>query len=131
LVSSALQAIVAQRLVRKVCPDCKEMYYPPPAHIQEFGMDPEDFRGQPFFQGVGCHSCGFTGYRGRTAIHEIMVMTDDIRAMVLKSSASEKVRRKAREEGMRTLREDGWQKILRGDTTMEEIMRVTADEITM
>lgn len=131
LVSSALQAVVAQRLVRKICPDCKEMYYPPPAHIMEFGMEPEDFRGQPFFQGVGCHSCGFTGYRGRTAIHEIMVMTDDIRGMVLKSAASEKVRKKAREEGMRTLREDGWQKILRGDTTMEEIMRVTADEISM
>lgn len=131
LVSSALQAVVAQRLIRRICPDCKEMYYPPPAHIEEFGVDPEDFRGQPFYQGVGCHSCSFTGYRGRTAIHEIMVMTEDLRALVLKSSSSEKVRRKAREEGMRTLREDGWQKILKGDSTMEEVMRVTADELTM
>lgn len=129
LASSALQAVIAQRLVRRICPDCKEPYYPPAAHIEEFGLNPEDYRGQPFYQGVGCHSCNYSGYRGRTAIHEIMVLTDDLRAMVLKSSASDKIRRKAREEGMRTLREDGWQKILRGDTTMEEIMRVTADEL--
>jgi type II secretory ATPase GspE/PulE/Tfp pilus assembly ATPase PilB-like protein len=60
-----------------------------------------------------------------------MVMTEDLRALVLKSSSAEKVRRKAREEGMRTLREDGWQKILKGDSTLEEVMRVTADELTM
>ncbi|MCA9439491.1 MAG: type II/IV secretion system protein, partial [Candidatus Omnitrophica bacterium] len=131
LVSSALQAVIAQRLIRKICPDCKEMYYPPPAHIEEFGMDPEDFRGQPFYQGIGCHACNFTGYRGRTAIHEIMVMSEDLRALVLKSASAEKVRRKAREDGMRTLREDGWQKILKGDSTMEEVMRVTADELVM
>ena len=131
LVSSALQAIVAQRLVRRICQDCKEMYYPPPAHIREFGFDPDDFRGQPFYQGVGCHSCGFTGYKGRTAIHEIMVMSDDIRELVLSASSSEKIRNRAREEGMRLLREDGWQKILLGDTTLEEIMRVTADEAAL
>ncbi|MCA9435313.1 MAG: Flp pilus assembly complex ATPase component TadA, partial [Candidatus Omnitrophica bacterium] len=90
LVSSALQAVIAQRLIRKICPDCKEMYYPPPAHIEEFGMDPEDFRGQPFYQGIGCHACNFTGYRGRTAIHEIMVMSEDLRALVLKSASAEK-----------------------------------------
>jgi type II secretory ATPase GspE/PulE/Tfp pilus assembly ATPase PilB-like protein len=129
LVSSALQAVVAQRLIRKICADCKEPYYPPPAHIEEFGLNAEDFRGQPFYQGVGCHSCNYTGYRGRTAIHEIMVLTDDLRTLVLKSASSDKIRVKAREEGMRTLREDGWQKILRGETTMEEVMRVTADEL--
>ncbi|MCG3196077.1 MAG: type II/IV secretion system protein [Candidatus Omnitrophica bacterium] len=129
LVSSALQAIVAQRLVRRICPDCKEPYYPPPAHIEEFGLNANDYRGQPFYQGVGCHTCNYSGYRGRTAIHEIMVMSDDIRALVLKSTSSDKIRVRAREEGMRTLREDGWQKILRGETTMEEVMRVTADEL--
>lgn len=129
LVSSALQAIIAQRLVRRICPECKEPYYPPPAHIEEFGVNPDEFRGQPFYQGVGCHTCNYSGYRGRTAIHEIMVLSDDLRALILKTASAEKVRRKAREEGMRTLREDGWQKILRGDTTIEEVMRVTADEL--
>jgi type II secretory ATPase GspE/PulE/Tfp pilus assembly ATPase PilB-like protein len=129
LVSSALQAVVAQRLIRRICPDCKEPYYPPPAHIEEFGLNAEDYRGQPFYQGIGCHTCNFTGYRGRTAIHEIMVLSDELRGMVLKTASSDKVRRKAREEGMRTLREDGWLKILRGETTMEEVMRVTADEL--
>ena len=129
LVASALQAIIAQRLVRRICPECKEPYYPPPAHIEELGFNPDDYRGQPFYQGVGCHTCSYSGYRGRTAIHEIMVLSDDLRGMVLKTSSAEKVRRKAREEGMRTLREDGWQKVLRGDTTIEEVMRVTADEL--
>jgi len=127
LVSSSLQAIVAQRLVRLICRDCKEMYYPPPAHIREFGMDPDDFRGQPFYQGVGCHSCGFTGYKGRTAVHEIMVLSDDLRQMIITSTSSDRIRKKACEEGMRVLREDGWQKILQGDTTLEEVMRVTGD----
>ena len=94
-------------------------------------MEPDDFRGQPFYQGIGCHACNFTGYRGRTAIHEIMVMTEDLRSLVLKAASAEKVRRKAREDGMRTLREDGWQKILKGDSTMEEVMRVTADELVL
>jgi type II secretory ATPase GspE/PulE/Tfp pilus assembly ATPase PilB-like protein len=129
LVASALQAIIAQRLVRRICPECKEPYYPPAAHIEEFGLNPDEYRGQPFYQGVGCHTCNYSGYRGRTAIHEILVMSDDLKGMVLKTSSAEKVRRKGREEGMRTLREDGWQKILRGDTTIEEVMRVTADEL--
>ncbi len=129
LVSSALQAVIAQRLVRRICPECKEPYYPPPAHIEEFGVNPDEFRGQPFYQGVGCHTCNYSGYRGRTAIHEIMVLSDDLRGMILKTASAEKIRRKSREEGMRTLREDGWQKILRGETTIEEVMRVTADEL--
>lgn len=128
LVSSALQAVIAQRLVRRICSDCKEPYYPPPSHISEFGLDPEDYRGQPFYQGIGCHGCNYSGYRGRTAIHEVMVMSDDTRSMVLKSTSADKIRQKSREEGMRTLREDGWQKILHGHTTMEEVMRVTADD---
>jgi len=125
LVASAVQAVMAQRLIRLICPDCKEPYQPDPNVILEFGMNPDEYQGVTFHRGRGCDSCNYTGYRGRNAINEIMVMTENIKHLVLQKVPAEKLREQARLEGMRTLREDGWLKVLRGDTTIVEVARIT------
>ncbi len=129
LVASALQAIMAQRLVRVICKDCKEAYVPDPVVLEEFVPDPAEFAHARFYRGRGCDSCNYTGYRGRTAIHEIMVMTEEIRNMVLQKSSAERIRELAREQGMHTLREDGFLKAQRGDTTLLEVGRITAQDV--
>jgi type II secretory ATPase GspE/PulE/Tfp pilus assembly ATPase PilB-like protein len=125
LVASAVQAVMAQRLVRLICRDCKEPYQPDPNVIREFGLNPDEYAGVTFHRGRGCDACNYTGYRLRNAIHEIMVMSENIKRLVLQKAPSEKIREQARVEGMRTLREDGWQKVLRGDTTIVEVARIT------
>jgi len=125
LVASALQAVMAQRLVRLICKDCKEPYRPDPNVIQEFGNDPNEYVGVEFYRGRGCDACNYTGYRGRTAIHEVMLMSENVKHLVLQKAPSERIQDQARLEGMRTLREDGWQKVLRGDTTIVEVTRIT------
>lgn len=126
LVSSAIQAVIAQRLVRTICKECKEPYEPDTAVIEDLGFDPEEYKDNTFMRGKGCETCNYTGYKGRTAIHEIMENSDEIRDLVMNNASTDEIRRKAREQGMRTLREDGWQKVIRGDTTMVEVARITA-----
>ena len=130
LVASAIQAVIAQRLVRTICKECKETYEADPTVIRNLGFDPDEYKGVPFYRGRGCEICNYTGYKGRTAIHEVMENSDEIRKLVMENSGSDVIRKVARQQGMRTLREDGWKKVLRGDTTMVEVARITAgDEI--
>jgi type IV-A pilus assembly ATPase PilB len=128
LAASALQAVMAQRLVRLICPDCKEMYQPDANVIREFGYDAEEYSGVSFYRGRGCDACNYTGYRGRSAIHEVMLMSESIKHLVLQKAPSEKIQEQARLEGMKTLREDGWQKVLRGTTTIVEVARITMSD---
>ncbi len=130
LVSSAIQAVIAQRLVRTICKECKETYEVDPLMIKDIGFDPDEYKDQAFYRGKGCETCSYTGYKGRTAIHEVLENTDELRDLVLNSATTDEIRVLARKQGMRTLREDGWLKVLRGETTMVEVARITAgDEI--
>jgi type IV pilus assembly protein PilB len=129
LVASSMQAAIAQRLVRRVCSVCRTSYKPHPEEIREAGYDPEEYSGVEFFKGEGCERCGTTGYHGRTAIHEIMVMDSELRRRVIRSEAGTRLKRAAVKKGMRTLRMDGWEKAMMGATTLEEVLRVTQSDV--
>lgn len=127
LVASSVQAFIAQRLVRTICPDCKEKIKLENAavsgdakELKEYIKLPEDV-----FQGKGCESCKFTGYRGRIAIYEILVINEGIREMVLSKASASQIKQKAVSQGLKTLLQQGWEKIAEGLTTPEEVMRVT------
>ena len=126
LVSSSLIAVVAQRLVRTICPDCKEAYEPTAEEREEVDLSEQEV--PTFWRGKGCQQCQQTGYTGRIGIYELMLMQDDIRQLVLKRCDSSAIKQKARELGMKTLREDGAAKVKQGITTVEEITRVTREE---
>ena len=125
LISSAVVAVMAQRLIRVICLDCKEPYQPDPALLQEMGFTSEEVQNITFFHGKGCSSCNYTGYRGRLGIFELLIMSDTVKELVLERAASSVIFQEARKEGMRTLREDGWEKIVQGLTTIEEILAST------
>lgn len=129
LVSSSVLAIMAQRLVRRVCPLCREAYTPTEAELVELALDKEDLSEVIFYRAVGCGECAHTGYRGRTGIYEMMNLNEDIRAMILSSTDSNTIKKVAIEHGMHTLRYDGAQKILKGITTAEEVLRVTQEDV--
>jgi type IV pilus assembly protein PilB len=122
LVASSLIAIMAQRLVRVVCPKCKEPEDPPVSEIKAAGITPEQVKGATFMRGRGCNHCNHTGYRGRIGIFEMLRMTGAMREMTFKREPTQSIRRQARLMGMRTLLEDGIQKALRGQTTLEEVL---------
>jgi type IV pilus assembly protein PilB len=126
LLAATLETVVAQRLVRRVCPHCKSSYVPTEDLLMELGPDAKLLAGREVWFGKGCKECFHTGYLGRTAITEIMVMDDDLRGLVLENASTAKVRELARRRGMRTLRESGLSAVARGATTIEEIMRETA-----
>jgi len=126
LVASALNAAIGQRLIRRICSSCKTPYTYKPQEIAAVGVDPKEFLDHEFAIGRGCARCSNSGYRGRTAIHEIFVMDSELRQMVIRRESGNRIKAVAVRHGMRPLRMDGWQKCLRGDTTIEEIMRVTA-----
>lgn len=129
LVASSIQGVMAQRLVRKICSNCKEPYTPAPHELMEIGLPVDDTPKGYFFCGRGCYECNQSGYRGRTAIFEILPMTDEIRDLVIHNAPSTEIRQKARELGMKTLREDGWEKVFRGEITITEVARVTGSDI--
>ena len=122
LVASSVLCFIAQRLVRVVCPDCAETRPPEPGLLEEFGVTalPATLR-----YGRGCAACKDTGYKGRTAIYEFLTVTDAVQELILKRGSSHEIARAAQQAGMRSLRQDGWQKILRGETTPHEVLRVT------
>lgn len=125
LVASSVLAIMAQRLVRKVCPKCK-MRYEPPAHLlSSLGLRPEIAKKANFMKGKGCSHCNKKGYRGRQGIYELMTMTPQIREMAFKGESTQNIRKLARKQGMRTLFEDGIVKAIRGITTLDEVLRIT------
>ncbi|MFH0793008.1 MAG: ATPase, T2SS/T4P/T4SS family [bacterium] len=128
LISSTLEAIVGQRLVRTICPRCKTSYSPPPEEMEEFNLRPEDVEGVTFFRGEGCEECGHTGYKGRMGLFELIILDDDIRALILERPTTDEIHEMAVRKGMKTMRQDGWLKILLGLTTFEEVARQTPKE---
>ncbi|HLX74214.1 MAG TPA: GspE/PulE family protein [Terriglobales bacterium] len=127
---SALNCILAQRLVRIICPTCRKQVFYPPDVLEASGLDPQQWGSVPFYEGEGCIECAGTGFRGRTAIHELLDLTDRIREMILDKRPSSEIRRAAREEGMRFLRESALDKVRSGTTTLKEINKVTFIETT-
>ncbi len=122
---AALNCVLAQRLVRKLCPTCKRTYQPTNSDLAESGLRPQDVEGRTFFRNVGCDACNHTGYRGRTAIHELLDMSDTVREMIIARRPGSEIRRQAEKEGLSSLRESAVKKVFAGFTTLHEINRVT------
>ncbi len=129
LVSSSIIGVLAQRLVRRICPDCRKSYQPHPEQLRELGIKEISFRklDRRFFRGDGCDNCRQTGYRGRIGIHELLVMSEGVKNTILESSDSDTIKKQGLKEKMITLRRDGVNKILHGLTTAEEILSITSE----
>jgi type IV pilus assembly protein PilB len=125
LVASSVMAVMAQRLVRKVCPKCRVRVEPPAHLLAGIGLRPEIAKKANFMKGKGCAQCNKTGYKGRMGIYELMTMTSQVREMTFKGESTLAIRKMARKQGMRTLFEDGMIKALKGVTTLEEVLRIT------
>jgi general secretion pathway protein E len=129
LVSSSLLGVMAQRLVRRVCPQCRQAYTPDESKMGEIGLTPEYVSGRPFYRtGAGCDACQHKGYRGRVGIHELLVISDLLRPLVMERADAATIRHAATTHDMATLRDDGAEKVLAGLTTVEEVVRVTQEE---
>jgi len=128
LVASSVEAVMAQRLVRTICPHCKTEQRVEKDYLLKIGFPEEDIETTKFYKGVGCEECRQLGYQGRTGIYELLVVTDPIRSLVMNRAPSTEIAAKAIELGMRTLRQDGWKKVKDGITTIEEVLRVTQTE---
>ncbi|HYM91400.1 MAG TPA: GspE/PulE family protein, partial [bacterium] len=124
LITSSLIGVLAQRLVRVICPKCKEAYVPPPDALKRLGVDVEKRADIRLFRGAGCEACRKTGYKGRIGVFELMVMNERLCALAVTGAPTEQLRDAAIEEGMRTLKQDAIQKVLEGITTFEEMLRV-------
>ncbi len=122
---SSLNCVLAQRLVRLLCPTCKRAYTPTSEELAESGLHQKDIGDKVFFKSVGCDACNHTGYRGRTAIHELLDMSDTIREMIIERRPGSEIRRQAEKEGLSSLRESAVKKVFLGMTTLYEINRVT------
>jgi len=127
LVASSVECFIAQRLVRLICLNCKTAVKPNKEVLVEFGIK-EDVNNLTIYEGKGCESCKFTGYRGRTGIYEFLVMNEEIRDLIIHRSSSGQIKKKALELGMHTLRMDGWERVKKGITTLDEVIRVTKED---
>jgi type IV pilus assembly protein PilB len=125
LIASSLEAVLAQRLVRRVCKGCRTPYEPPAALLQQLNIDPVDIGNREFFYGRGCEICNDTGYKGRMGIYEWLRMSEAVRDLVVKRAPTLVIKQKALEQGMRTLRDDGLRAIFDGATSIEEIIKYT------
>ena len=125
LAASAIQGVLSQRLVRTVCASCREAYQPSKEEITMLSIDPDRLKDFELYRGKGCSACNNTGFKGRVGIYELLVINDDIRTLVINKASGAELRKKAKEFGMRTLEEDGMEKVRRGYTTIEEVLRVT------
>jgi type II secretion system protein E len=128
LISSTMIASIAQRLVRKICHECSKPH-PPESEVllEEFGVSMAELNGAEFQKGVGCDACRHTGYKGRVAIYEILPFSNEIKELTVQRASSVDIRKRALQQGMKTLRRSGWNRVLKGETTVEEVLRVTAD----
>ena len=129
LVSSSVVAIMAQRLVRTLCTSCKKEYTPAGSEIEELGIEQSRLYGHTIYLAVGCDKCMQTGYRGRTGIYELLLINDDVRSLILQNVNSQLIKNKTIEIGMTTLRADGAKKVLEGITSIEEVARVTQEDV--
>jgi len=131
LVSSSLIAIIAQRLVRRVCPDCKRPMTPAPHELRDLGLESlDEHKDAKFFVGEGCSRCFQTGYRGRTGIYEVMLIDEATQEMIYRQETAGQIKRLAVQAGMQTLRMDGARKVLAGITTASEVLRVTQADVS-
>jgi type IV pilus assembly protein PilB len=128
LVTATLEGILAQRLVRRICLNCKEEYTPTDEQLMELELRPESVQGRKFHFGKGCEMCNNTGYKGRQGIYEIMLLDDEMRDMIIKHASTQVLRAEAKKRGMRTLRQSGLVAIYDGITTIEEVVRETIME---
>ena len=128
LVASSVRAILAQRLVRRICANCSEAYEPDEAELRALNLKPEALEGANFRKGAGCDKCRGTGYKGRMGIFEICVLDDEIRRMINEKMSVASIRQRARDLGMRTMREDGLRKVLGGMTTPDEVITATVGD---
>ena len=127
LIASSLIGATAQRLARKICPDCKQPYVPPASALEGLGLSTRGkLEDVTFYKGVGCPKCGGSGYRGRTGIHEMMKVDDDLRHLILNKASARDISQVARSHGMRTLLEDALVKAREGIITLEEVLRVVS-----
>ena len=132
LVASSLTAVMAQRLVRRLCPECREPYRPTAEELKEVGLTPEAVAraGSPtIYRATGCDACGRNGFRGRTGIYEMLLVDDDIRQLALKNVDSSSIKRAGMQKGMLTLLDDGARKVLAGETSLAEVLSVTQEDI--
>jgi type IV pilus assembly protein PilB len=125
LISSTLMAVLGQRLVRKICPDCRTPFEPTENQLALLNLSPHDLGDKVFYYGRGCSSCHDTGYRGRKGIFELLIINDAIRTLINERAPTVVMRQKAIELGMVTLREDGLRSIFEGETTIEEVVKYT------
>jgi type IV pilus assembly protein PilB len=125
LISSTLEAVLGQRLLRRICTDCREPYQPDESLLDELSLAPEEIGERRFYYGGGCEKCNETGYRGRIGIYELMRITDPLRALINQRAPSVVLKQKAIELGMVTLRQDGLRSIFEGQTTIEEVLKYT------
>ncbi|HNM47576.1 MAG TPA: ATPase, T2SS/T4P/T4SS family, partial [Candidatus Sumerlaeota bacterium] len=131
LVASSLQAVVAQRLIRRLCSHCKQQYRPSNDELIEVGATQSDIMNLDTLNihiQKGCERCSGKGFRGRTAIHEIMVVDTRVRQMIIKGESGFRIKKVAVRNGMRTLRMDGWEKVKLGQTTLSEVLRITQND---
>jgi general secretion pathway protein E len=126
LVASSLETVLAQRLVRLICPDCREEFVLADGHA--LGQEFDQHRPAVLYRGRGCRRCQGTGYQGRRGIFEVMTVTESLRALILERASAGELRRAAMGQGMKNLREDGWRLVNEGKTTIEEVLRATKDE---
>jgi general secretion pathway protein E/type IV pilus assembly protein PilB len=129
LVASSLRGIMAQRLVRKICSKCSETYTPSEREMRQLGALAGQVQDVELARGKGCVDCAYTGYKGRIGIFEIFVITEEVQHLIYEQVGSGELRNKARELGMRTLREDGLRKVIAGQTSLEEVFRVTMGDV--
>ena len=128
LLTATIEGVVAQRLVRTVCANCREFYHPGEEELLELGLMPEDVRGKEFARGRGCDVCHGSGYKGRMGLYEIMAMNDELRDMIMKEASTAAVKEQAIKRGMRTLRQAGLNAVFEGRTTIDEVVKETSFE---
>jgi type IV pilus assembly protein PilB len=125
LISSTLEAVLGQRLIRTICKNCRTPYEPTDAVLAQLGLSQREVKGKSFYFGRGCSQCNETGYKGRKGIFELLAVTDPIRGLINERAPAATIREKAREQGMTTMREDGLRCIFDGETTVEEVVKYT------
>ena len=129
LVASSVEGIVAQRLVRGLCPACRQPVEMDEEVLREHNFPFERLKDEgPIYEAAGCDECRGNGYKGRTGIFEILPVTDEVRPLVIAHASASEIKQRALEHGMKTLRDDGWDKVLAGITTIDEILRVTEED---
>jgi general secretion pathway protein E len=128
LLSSTLLGVLAQRLVRVICPNCKCRQTPDEKHLNAMGLNERDIADVTFYSGQGCEECRYTGFSGRTALFEYLPIDSDIRNEISKKTDTERIKEVALSKGLVTLRQNGWEKVKQGVTTLSEVLRVTLEK---